>query len=381
MKPIRVLHVVGGMNMGGVETWLMHLVRHIDRNKFLMDFLVHTQQPCIYDEELRDMGSKIIPCIAPSKPWRYAINFRRILKKYGPYDIIHSHVHHYSGFVLCLARLAGIPVRIAHSHNDTSMNDENANIIRKAYLRLMEYLIRKESTNGIACSRKAAISLYGADWQNNPKWQLLYCGIDLEPFKQVVDCSKIRSEFGIPEDALVIGHVGRFNEQKNHDFLIDIAFELEKRKPGMRLILIGDGLLRTEIADKAATMGLKDKVVFAGLRPDVPRLMKGVMDVFVFPSLYEGLGLVLLEAQAAKLPCVISNVIPDEVDVVKNLITRINLTEGPCRWADTILNIGNCINEEKNLKSVHNMEKTHFDIDYSSNSIQRLYGKSIFHHT
>jgi hypothetical protein len=128
------------MNRGGIETWLMHILRHIDPDRFQMDFLVHTTEPCAYDEEVYAIGSKIIPCLNPSKPWVYASNFKRILREYEPYNIVHSHVHHFSGYVLWLAKQAGIPVRIAHSHNDTSAVEAKAVWHRRLYLALYEGL-------------------------------------------------------------------------------------------------------------------------------------------------------------------------------------------------------------------------------------------------
>src|SRR6476469_699947 len=134
-RPIRILHVVGGMNRGGVETWLMHVLRNIDRDRFHMDFLVHTEQACSYDEEIRALGSRIIPCVGSnSKPWLYAQNFKHILHEYDTYEIIHSHVHHYSGHILRLAHKAGIPIRIAHSHLDSSPLEAKSGWLRRFYL-------------------------------------------------------------------------------------------------------------------------------------------------------------------------------------------------------------------------------------------------------
>src|SRR5690242_11069048 len=131
--PIKVLHAVGGMNRGGVETWLMHVLRHIDRDRFQIDFLVHTTQPCDYDDEIRRLRSTIIPCLDHFRPWLYASNFRHILREYGPYDVVHSHVLHYSGYILRLARQAGVPVRVAHSHLDTSPFQSKLPFLRRVY--------------------------------------------------------------------------------------------------------------------------------------------------------------------------------------------------------------------------------------------------------
>ena len=176
---IRVLHIVGGMGRGGVETWLLHVLRHIDRERFQMDFLVHTAEPCPYDNEIRALGSQILPCLRPQRPWSYARNFRRILAAYGPYQIVHSHVHHYSGYTLRLAQRAGTPIRIAHSHNDVCLQDASPGLLRWIYLVTAKRWIRRFGTMRLAASEKAAEALFGSRWQRSSICRLLYYGIDL----------------------------------------------------------------------------------------------------------------------------------------------------------------------------------------------------------
>ena len=335
--PIRILHVVGGMNRGGVETWLMHVLRHIDRDRFQMDFLVHTEKPCPYDDEARALGSKIIPCLSPSKPWLYGRNFKRILREYGPYDIVHSHVHHFSGYVLYWAKQAAVPIRIAHSHNDTSAIDAKAGLHRRLYLTLTKWLIDRYATLGLAASYKVATVLFNRAWKTDSRWQILYCGVDLTPFRELVDSVAIRAEFGIPADAFVVGHVGRFEEQKNHQFMIDIVAKIAQREPKTHLLLIGDGSLRSQIQQKVISHGLANHVTFAGLRPDVPRLMLGAMDLFLLPSIHEALGLVLIEAQAAGLPCVFSDVVPEEANAVTPLVRQVSLSKSASEWAEAVI--------------------------------------------
>jgi len=339
-----------------------------------MDFLVHTEKPCPYDDEARTLGSKIIPCLDPSKPWLYARNFKRILSEYGPYDIVHSHVHHFSGYVLYLAKQAGIPVRIAHSHNDTSSAEANAGWLRRSYLTLTEWSIAKFATIGLGCSRNAAASLFGSSYQTDPRWQLLYYGIDLTPFRESVDAVAVRTELDIPVDAFVVGHVGRFDRQKNHEFLLEIAAEIAKREPKMRLLLIGDGSLKLDIEQKAIEMGLGDYVIFAGLRSDIPRLMLGAIDTFVLPSLYEGLGLVLIEAQAADLPCVFSDVVPEEADVIKPLVQRNSLSKSPLVWAETILAARrDTTSDLSQTDALDIVEKSPFNITFGLKKLVEVY--------
>jgi glycosyltransferase involved in cell wall biosynthesis len=373
LRPIRILHVVGGMSRGGLETWLMHILRHIDRNLFQMDFLVHTTQSCSYDDEIRALGNRIIPCPHLSRPWLYAVNFTRILREYGPYDVVHSHVHHFSGYVLRLAKQAGVPIRIAHSHNNTSSSEVRAGLYRRLYLMLMKRWIAYYATVGLAASCKAAADLFGADWEAEKRWQTLYCAIDLLAFHKQVDRLAVRAELGIPEDAFVIGHVGRFDEQKNHKFLIEIAAEIGKREPNMRLLMVGEGPLRPSIEQKVTELHLSSCVIFAGVRPDVPRLMLSTMDIFVLPSLYEGLPLVLMEAQAAGLPCIFSDVVSEEIKVVRSLTYQLSLSQQAVNWAEATLAAGKAKSKITQMEALRTVEQSPFNIQASVQELEKLY--------
>ncbi|WP_414585250.1 glycosyltransferase family 1 protein [Scytonema sp. PCC 10023] len=372
-RSIRILHVVAGMNRGGIETWLMDFLRQTDRDRFQMDFLVHTTQPCAYDEEIRALNSQIIPCLHPSRPWTYTANFKRILREYGPYDIVHSHVYLFSGYVLRLAQQAGIPVRIAHTHTDTSSIEARAGLYRRVYHTLAKWLINRHATVGLGMSRKAVADLFGAVCETDPRWQAIYYGIDMASFRDVIDPVAMRAEFGIPADAFVIGHVGRFVKVKNHTFILDIAAEVAKREPKMRLLLVGDGPLRPEIQHKAAEIGLADRIIFAGVRSDVPRVMQGAMDVFLFPSLYEGLGNVRLEAQAAGLPCVVSNTVPNEGDVVKPLVQRLCLSQPASAWAEVILAMNKGELGITPTQALAVIAQSPFNIQNSVQSLEKIY--------
>lgn len=368
--PVRILEVVSSMKRAGVETWLMHMLRRIDRSRFHVDFLVHTSAPCDFDEEIRSYGCDIIPCPAKSRPWTYARQLRRILRKHGPYDVIHSHIHHFSGLVMRVARAARVPMRITHSHNDTREHDSRASLTRRFYLRLCERWIRNSSTSWLACSHDAAATLFAPD--ANAK--IVHCGIDLQPFSSPVDRAAIRAELGIASDAFVLGHVGRFFEQKNHSLLVEITAETIKREPRAVLLLVGDGPLRPQIEEKLTLLGIRERVIFTGVRADIHRLMLGAMDSFVFPSLYEGLGLVLIEAQAAGLPCIISDVVPREADIVLPLIRRIPLSASPAVWADAMLANKSAVNVPQQRECLQLVEQSSFNISTSINRLEMLYG-------
>jgi glycosyltransferase involved in cell wall biosynthesis len=337
MNPIRILHVLGAMDRGGAETWLMNVLRNIDRTRFCMDFLVHTQEPGAFDSEIRALGSAVIPCLDPSRPWTYARRFRRILQHRAPYDVVHSHVHHYSGFVLRLAQRQGIPIRIAHSHNDTSSMDQASGIARRQYLNLSKRWIARYATHRLACSDNAGTALFGDGLHSQSPWLTLRCSIDLTPFQGQGDGHTMRSQLGILPETTVIGHVGRFMEQKNHGFLIDVVEELIARRPDACFLLIGDGPLRAGIEGTVRRRNLSHAVRFLGVRSDVAQLMMNAMDVLLLPSLYEGLPVVLIEAQAAGLPCVISDVVTPEADIVPPLMRRLSLSDPPGQWAEAII--------------------------------------------
>jgi glycosyltransferase involved in cell wall biosynthesis len=271
--------------------------------------------------------------------------------------------------VLWLGKRAGIPARIAHSHSDTRALAADAGLSRKGYLSLSRRLIAANCTHGLAVSRPAARDLFGARWERDHRFQVLHCGVDLDPFRQTFDRATVRSDFGFRGDQIVFGHVGRFDEPKNHAFLAEIAREIVRREPSARFLLVGDGPLRPSIEERLRRAGIADRVVFAGLRSDVPRLLTAAMDGFLFPSQYEGLGLALIEAQAANLPATVSDVIPAEADVVPKLVRRLSLKEPASAWAECALR-----HRERSGDALAEMERSSFNIVESFRELMRVYG-------
>lgn len=318
---IKVLHVLGSLDRGGAETWLRHVLRHINHDQFQMDFLVHTAETGAYEDEAKALGAKVLRCLNSSNLLAYARQFRQVLRENGPYHVVHTHVHQYGGWPLTLARLSGVPIRVAHSHLDTEEVDQQASLLRRLYFNVMKMLVASSATHGLASSRHAAPSIFGKYWQDNPRNRIFYCAIDLKPFKMIRHHrADVRAELNLALDAFVMGHVGRFFEQKNHAYLIEIAHSLKKHVPRARFLLVGDGPLRDQIEQQAAARDVSEMFVFAGLRDDVERLMSA-MDVFVLPSLFEGLPLVGIEAQAAGLACIISDTVTPEIQIVPEQIT------------------------------------------------------------
>lgn len=331
---IRILHALGTMNPGGVETWLMHVLRNIDRSRFQMDFCTFGPEPGLYAAEAESFGSKVWRCPKSANLWSFERRFRGILRE-GKYDVVHSHVYSFSGALLRWAKAQNVPIRIAHSHGT---NDGKSDVaIRRWYRRLMKSWIDSNATHGLAASRGAASALFGEDWERDRRCRILHCAIDLRPFQEPVDRATVRRELGLPINVPVVGHVGRFDLPKNHRFLLDIAAEVLKRRPETHFLLVGDGPLRTATQNRARSVGLTGKVHFLGVRTDVARLMCGAMDVFLFPSMWEGLPVALIEAQAAGLSCVVSDTCTAEASILPDQFTQLSLSEPANEWAATTI--------------------------------------------
>lgn len=358
-EPIRVLQVVTHMNRGGLETMLMNYYRHIDRSKVQFDFLVHRFERAAYDDEIEALGGRIyrLPRLVP-----WGIGYNRALnnffKEHTEYRIVHVHQDCLSAVILRSAKKHGIPVRIAHSHNANQDKDIKY-IIKLFYKRF----IPQYATELFACGQQAGVWMFG-----RKDFRILNNAIDVDCYRY--DANKreeIRKELDIGPNAFVIGHVGRFSKQKNHTFLLDVFAEILKKSPEARLLLVGDGELRRDIEEKARALNIKKAIIFTGVRSDVSALMQA-MDVFLFPSLYEGLSIAAIEAQAAGLPCVISNNIPTDCDLTEN-IYRCDLSDSPERWAQVVCKCGN-------LDKRDNMEQTlkaGYDINANAMWLQEYY--------
>ena len=332
---MRILQVHSDLQWGGVEQWLLQVARHIDRSAFTLDLFSASVAPH-WADSIRALGLGLIQSPRPSHPWEYMRALARTLESRPRYDAIHCHFMDHGGLVLRQAAKAGIPVRIAHSHIDAGPVLHSIGGWRKAYFRTQNGVLRRHATLGLAASQEAASSMFGPAWQQDARWRILHCGIEVESFARPVDGAALRAQLGFKADDVVFGHVGRFTAQKNHSFLMIVARRLARLMPHARFLWIGDGPLRAEVIEAVESLGLTDRIVFLREHSDVPALMKGVMDAFLFPSLYEGLGLALIEAQTAGLPCFVSAVVPTEADIVPGLVTRISLCEEASDWAETI---------------------------------------------
>ncbi len=368
-RPTRVLHIVRAMNPAGIENWLMNVLRRIDRDRVQMDFLVHSDTAGVYDVEITDRGAALLRCTKPLWSPEYGLEVVRAFTRCGAYDVVHSHVHHFSGYILMLARLAGVRSRIAHSHSDTSSLDRNCSTARRGYLSLMRRLVQGNATRLVAASARAALALFGPRWASDPRTLVFHCGIDLRPFRQLSRASA-RAQWKIGESELVVGHLGRFDTPKNHLFLIEIFREILRNHPNARLLLVGDGPLRPSIEAKVRQCGISERIIFAGMCEDVVDLLSAI-DVSVFPSLHEGLPLSVIEAQATGLSCVLSDTITEEADALPRLIHRMSLSEPPARWAaEAIAAARTCRSAPESLSTI---AASSFNIENSMDQLYALY--------
>lgn len=331
-RPIRVLQVLAQMNRGGAESMMMNLYRHMDRTKVQFDFIVHTDKKCAFDDEIQSLGGKIyrVPAYRGANHLRYQNCWEKFFKKYPEYKIIHGHVRSTAAIYLKIAKKYGL-MTIAHSHSTSSGTGLSA-IVKN----ILQYPIRYTADYLFACSESAGTWLFGERACKKDNFFIMNNAIDAKEFIYNKDKrTEKREEFQI-EDKFVIGHVGRFQIPKNHEFLLDIFKAVHDKIKNAVLLLIGDGDLRLTIEKKVHCLGLSDSVIFTGVRQDIPELLQ-VMDVFVFPSLYEGLGIVTIEAQAAGLHCIAADTIPKEADVT-DLMETVSLKESATYWASKILN-------------------------------------------
>jgi len=365
--PVRILHLLGAMMPAGIETWLMHVLRNIDRDLFHMDFMVHTESKAAFDDEINRLGSRVIPCSSVSHPVAYALRARRIFD--DRYDIVHSHLHDFSGFVLAVAASSGVRVRIAHSHLAPPRDEA---LSRRAYVAAMGWLIDRYATHGFACSKDAAASLFGDDWQRHARWSLLYYGIDLSRFSEEVDVTRIREELGVPVAATVIGNVARFEPQKNHSLFIDIAEAVVRRIPDAHFLLVGEGELRPAISAEIARRHLSDRFTFTGLRMDVPRVLRA-MDTFVLPSHFEGLPVALVEAQATGLRVVYSDAISSECEVIPQLCRRVPLDETPQEWATKVATMLTDVRTPSPAECLRSLKGGTFDARTTTSTLENWY--------
>lgn len=365
-EPIRVLQVFASLNRGGAEAVIMNLYREIDKSKVQFDFIVNKSNSAYaYEKEINDLGGRIyyLPQYSGFNTVDYIKKWESILDEHPEWQILHSH-HTSPAFIyLNIANKKGI-VTIAHSH--IAGVEKN---VKSSLKRLMRYPIRYQADFLFACSSKAAEHMYG---KKHNETVIFNNAINIEKFKfDLRDRAIKRKELNI-NGKFVVGHIGRFDIQKNHTFLIDIFQDVIKVNKNSVLLLIGEGILMDSIKNKVAELKLQDNVIFLGVRSDIPELLSG-MDVLVFPSLYEGLPVSLIEAQANGIKIIASDTITSEVNIT-NEIEFLSLNNSAIQWAETILkNDGGY----KRLSTEDKIQNAGYDVKKNAQWLKEFYLEKI----
>lgn len=362
---IRILQCVNDMHRAGLETMLMNYYRNIDRTKIQFDFLTHRPYRSDYDDEIEKMGGKVYyaPRLYPQNYPNYFKWMKNFFKEHPEYKIVHSHIDTMSYLPLLAAKKAGVPIRIAHSHN-TSL-DKDFKYLLKQYFRLR---INSVCTHRLACGKEAGTFLFG-----NRDFKVIPNAIDAEKFYFNKDLrDEKRKELGLV-GKFVVGHVGRLSYQKNHKFLIEIFNELLKKESDSILLLVGVGEKEEELRRQVKNLGIDDKVRFLGNRSDVNELYQA-MDVFVMPSFFEGIPVVGVEAQFADLPCIFSDKVPEEVKF-SSKVEFISLSAEYNIWVNRIENLRRENQRDSNKNcydSAYNIKKSNYIL---SNYYMELVGQ------
>ncbi len=362
---LRVLHSVSNMARAGIETMLMNYYREIDRDQIQFDFLANKPVPGEYDEEIRGMGGRVFvsPGLNPLHYPRYRRFMADLLRDNPDIRIVHAHNEAMGYYALQSAKDAGIPVRIAHAHNTRIIRDY------KYPLKMAcKQLLPGAATDYWSCGRDAGIYYYKEKRWNDSGF-ILRNAIDVPRFGFRPEVrERKRKQLGL-EDCYVIGHVGRFNVQKNHTRLLDIFAEIVKDVPEARLVMIGTGELEQDTKDKARAIGIQNQTIFPGQMADVSEWYQA-MDCFVLPSLFEGLPVVGIEAQAAGLPCVFSDRVTDEA-LFSPEARRVSLRAGNAEWARVTLAAGR--SETDRTQGAETVRNAGYDIHTEARKLQEKY--------
>jgi glycosyltransferase involved in cell wall biosynthesis len=352
-NPIRVLHVFGRLDRGGAETMIMNLYRNIDRTKIQFDFVKHTEELCDYEGEIKGLGGKIfsLPRYTGKNHIFYKKRWDKLLNKNPQYKIIHGHLRTTAAIYLKIAKKYGL-ITIAHSHSTAS----RGNLLEKKIKDIMQISIKYYADYMFACSEAAGKWLFGKDVTLKANYKCFNNAICIEKYRfDNFARAQMRAELGI-QDKFVIGHVGSFTYPKNHTFLIRIFNEIQKYNNEAFLLMVGEGQLKNKIENEIKFLKLQDKVIFTGNIQNVNDYLN-IMDVLVFPSIYEGLPVSIIEAQANGLPCVISDLITKEVKIT-NLVEFFSIKKEPLEWVNLI----NTLKRDENTDYINGMIKSDYNI-------------------
>jgi glycosyltransferase involved in cell wall biosynthesis len=331
----RTVHVIGSLAFGGIETWLMHVLRNQQGSPVRHEFLLAGDRVGEYESEVRSLGIPIHRLRFDRDPLSWFLKARHFFGRERP-TVVHSHCSaHFTAVALAAARTAGIPVRIAHSHEARHIGSDQTlgQRLRRAASRPV---IRWASTRRIGISEVAAEESVGAGWRRDSLTSILLYGFDFSANDGAPERGRaLRRKLKISEKSIVIGHVGRFSPVKNHDLLLRSFAEFASNVPDAVLVMVGTGELQPQIEKLAHELGISGRIRFAGLSDDIPAYM-AMFELFVFPSFSEGLGIVCLEAQAAGTRCLVSTGVPPEVIIIQEGVSVLSVEAGPKSWAKEI---------------------------------------------
>lgn len=363
---IRILHSVSYMSRGGIETMLMNYYRHMDRDIIQFDFLCHSNNEGAYDKEVEELGGRIhrTPSLNPLKFRKYLEFMKELFAAHPEYRIVESHNGPFGVYSLCAAKKYNIPVRIYHAHGASLPLDIKFPL--KFFCKsMLKYYMNKH----FVCGRKAGEFYMGKDIMNNNDYTMIPNAIEVEKF--IFDTEKrkkIREQYGI-NDKLVIGHVGRFSYQKNHEFLLKIFAEACKSNNKLILALLGKGKLMDNVQKQAQELNISDKIIYVGNVPNTDEWYNA-FDLFLLPSRWEGLPVVGIEAQASDLPCIFSTAVTNEV-ALTDKTTFIDLKDPVNIWAKKINEI--IENKEFRNNNYNLLTEKNYNIKTEAKKLQELY--------
>ena len=371
--PLRILHVFARLDSGGAETRTMEIYRNLNRDEIQFDFLSLYEDKQFYDEEINTLGGIKFVVSNPNTSGilHHFWDMYNIMKNEGPFHAVHAHTAHHEGIVVLAARLAGIKIRVCHARTTSTSN--KTSLSKRIFFSVGRLLILLNATKLLAISKEAGSYLFGEKKVANKEVIVIPNAVDLLPYTKLVNINRMdtRYENNIPDNEILIGHVGRFNFMKNHIFLINLLDRIRSKGVDAHMVFVGGGELFNKYKKIIEDKGLSKNVTFLGVRRDIPQLMH-MFDVFVMPSLYEGLGGAAIEAQAAGTPCLLSSTIPNAVDMGIGLVEFQSLDDNIESWVDKLI-IQSKVNRPKNKEINEQFRKKGFLIDREIDMLMEAY--------
>lgn len=361
---MRVLEVIGSLNRGGAETLLVNIFENINKDNSEFDFLVYENKEFDYSKKIKELGGNIIYIESPTSigMFNFINKLRKLIEK-NKYDIVHAHTLFNCGPVMLSAFLAGVKKRLSHSHN-TKILDEKISIKKRIYFFISKILINIFSSKCLACGKSAGNFLF----YKFRRFTIIKNGINLDKYKYNEKINKkLRIKYNISENSIIIGNIGRLNHQKNQNFLIDIFYEFHKNNKNSYLFIVGEGELRRELTNKVNNLKLKNNVIFTGNVSNANEYYS-MFNLFLFPSIFEGLPYTLIEAQENGLPILSSDKVSNEVNITKK-IEFLSLNKSAKKWADECVKL--LKNQRKNNDKY--IIENGYSIKNTTNLIEDIY--------